>query len=64
MSTDIKPSKGQISKTIPSGESFGSQLGNLGKKVEINFAIPLAGDNLLGLVNNLASNAINKSKRK
>ena len=32
MSTDIKLSKAQISKIIQSGGSFGSWLGNLGKK--------------------------------
>ena len=32
MSTDVKLSKAQISKIIQSGGSFGSSLGNLGKK--------------------------------
>ena len=32
MSTDVKLSKAQISKTIQSGRSSGSWLGNLGKK--------------------------------
>ena len=40
------------------------QSGNLGKKVITDLAIPLAKDNLPGLVRNVASNAINKSKRK
>ena len=35
-----------ISKVIQSGGSFGSCLGNLGKKALINIAIPLARDNL------------------
>ena len=64
MSTDIKLSKAQISKIIQSGGSFGSWLGNLGKKVIRDLAIPLARDNLPGLVSNLATNAINKFKRK
>ena len=64
MSTDIKLSKTQISKIIQSGGSFGSWLGNLGKKVLTNIAIPLARDNLPGLVSNLTSNAINKFDRK
>ena len=64
MSTDIKLSKAQISKIIQSGGSFGSWLGNLGKKALINIAIPLARDNLPGLVSNLTSNAINKFERK
>ena len=64
MSTDIKLSKAQISEIIQSGGSFGSWLGNLGKKALTNIAIPLARDNLPGLVSNLASNAINKCERK
>ena len=64
MSTDIKLSKAQISKIIQSGGSFGSWLGNLGKKALTNIAIPLARDNLPGLVSNLISNAINKFERK
>ena len=64
MSTDIKPSKAQVSKIIQSGGSFGSWLGNLGKKALTNIAIPLARDNFLGLVSNLTSNAINKFERK
>ena len=53
MSTDIKLSKAQISKIIQSGGSFGSWLANLGKKALTNVAIPLARDNLPGLVSNL-----------
>ena len=64
MSTDIKLSKAQISKIIQSGGSFGSWLGNLGKKALTNIAIPLARDNLPGLVSNLTSSAINKFDRK
>ena len=64
MSTDIKLSIAHISKIIQSGGSFGSWLGNLGKKALANIAIPLARDNLPGLVSNLTSNAINKFERK
>ena len=64
MSTYIKCSKGQIFKVTRSGGSFGSWLGNLGKKALTNTAILLARDNLPGLVNNLTSNAINKFERK
>ena len=64
MSTDIKLSKTQISKIIRSGGSFGSWLCNLGKKALIYITLPLARDNLPGLVNNLTSNAINKFERK
>ena len=39
MSTDIKRSKAQISKIIQPGRSFGSWLGNLGKKALRNIAI-------------------------
>ena len=56
MSTDIF-------KVIQSSGSSGSWVANLGKKALINVAIPLARDNLLGLVSNLASNAINKFER-
>ena len=62
MSTDIKLSKTQISKIIQSDGSFGSWSGNLGKKWLANIAIPLARDNLLGLVSNLTSNAIRAGK--
>ena len=43
----------QISKIIQSEGTFGSWLGNLGKKALTDIAIPLAGDNLPGLVSNL-----------
>ena len=64
MSTDIKFSKTQISKTIQSGGSFGSWISSLGKKGLTNIAILLAKDNLRGLVSNLTSNAINTFERK
>ena len=64
ISTNIKLSKAQITKIIQSGGSFGSWLGHLGKKPLPNIAIPLARDNLPGLVSNLTSNAINKFERK
>ena len=64
MSTDVKLKKAQISKMIQSGGSFGSWLANVGRKALTNVAIPLARDNLPGLVNNLTSKAINKFDRK
>ena len=64
MSTDVKLSKTQISKIIQSGRSFGSLLGSIGKKALTNVVIPLARQNLPGLVSNLGSNAINKFERK
>ena len=64
MSTDIKFSKTQISKIIQSDGVFGSWLDNLGKKILINVAIPLAIDILHGLVSNVTSSAINKFDRK
>ena len=64
MSTDIKLNKVQISKIIQLGGSFGSWLGNLGKKAITNIAISLARGSLPGLVSNLTSNAINEFERK
>ena len=60
----MKLGKSQISKITQSGGSFGSWLGNLERRVLINFGIPLARDNLPALVCNLASNAINRFERK
>ena len=39
-------------------------LGNLGKTARANIVIPLARDNLPGLVSNLTSSAINKFDKK
>ena len=64
ISTDIKRSEAPISKISQSGRSFGSWLGNLGKKSLTNIIIPLVRGNLPGLVSNLTSNAIYKFKRK
>ena len=64
MSTQIKLTKAQISRIIQWGGSFGSWLGNLGKKAPTNIAIPLARENLPGLESNLASNAIDNFERK
>ena len=64
MSSDIKLNKAQISKIIQSGGSFGSWLGNLGKKALTNTATPLARDDVPGLVGNLTSNAMNKFDKK
>ena len=64
MSTDIKLSNAQIFKIIQSGGSFGSWLGNLGKRALTNIAIPLARYILAGLVSNLTSSAIDKFERK
>ena len=60
----LKLSKAQISKIVQWGGSCGSWLGNLGKKALTNIAIPLARDNLPGLVSHLTSSAINKFDRK
>ena len=64
MTTDIKLSKTQVSEIIQSGVSFGSWLGNSGKKALVNLAISLARDNLPGVVSNLASKTINRFERK
>ena len=58
MSTDIKLSKGQISKITQSGGSFCSSLANLGQKALTNRAIPLTRDKIPGFVRNLTSSAI------
>ena len=63
MPTDIKLSEAQISKTIQSGETFGSSFGNLEKKPLTNIAIPLARDSLPALKSNLTLNGINKFER-
>ena len=52
MSTDRKFGKSQLPKIIQTDGSFDFQLGNLGKK-NINATIPLARDNVPGLVGNL-----------
>ena len=49
-----------MSKIIQSGGFPCNTLGNSGKKVIKDLVIPLARDNLPGLVSNLPSNAINK----
>ena len=64
MSTDIKLSKAQISKQIQSDRSLFSWLANLVKNALTNNDIPLATDNLSGLVSNLNSSAIHKFDRK
>ena len=64
ISTDIKLNKAQISKINQLGGSLDSYLGSLGKTSLTNIAIPLATGNLLWLVGNLTSNAINKFESK
>ena len=64
MSTDIKLSKTQISKIIQSGGSFGSWLGNLGKKALASIVIPLRRDKLPGSVSNLTTIVVNKFMEK
>ena len=61
--TNVKLSKAQISKINQSSGSFGSWLGNLGKKALRNVDITFTRDNLPGLVSNIASNAIKNSER-
>ena len=64
MSTNIKLSKTKISKIIQLVGPFCSLLANSGKEPITNVAIPLARNNLPGLVSNLTSSAINKFDRK
>ena len=60
---DTKFSKAQLSKISQSGGFLRNMLGDLIlKKVMIDLAIPLAIDNIPGLVSNFAS--INKFERK
>ena len=63
MSRHMELSKAQISKITQSRKSFGSRLGNLGKKELTTIAISCARVNLPGLVCNLSSNVINKCKK-
>ena len=64
MSTDIKLSKAQFSKLILSDGFVHNMICYLGKKVIADFAIPLARDNLTGVVSNLASDTIKIFERK
>ena len=64
MPIDIKFTKAQLSKIIQSSGFLRNMLGNLGKKVITDLAVPLARDDLSELVSNLETNAINKLKRK
>ena len=64
ISTDIKLNKAEISKINQLGGSLDSYLDSLGKTSLANIAIPLARGNLLWLVGNLTSNAINKFESK
>ena len=63
ISTNIKVSKAQLFNIIQSSRSFRSWLANFGKKALINITISLPRDNLLELVSNLTSSAINKFER-
>ena len=49
---------------IQSGGFLRNMLVNLDKKVITDLAIPLATDNLLGLVSNITPNELNKFERK
>ena len=64
MSRDIKRSTAEISKITQTCQFFFSWLANLGRKVLTNVAVPLARDNLLGLVSSLTSSIINNFHRK
>ena len=64
MSIDMKLSKFQIPKIIQCGGSSGSWSVNLGRKALANVAIAFTGDFLPGLVNNIASNVVNKFERR
>ena len=55
--TDIKLSKAQISKIIQSGGFLCNMLSSLSKNKITDLSIPLACNNLTGLLRNLATNA-------
>ena len=69
MSTDIKPSKVQLSKIIQSGRFLGRTLGNmmssnLDKKALLDLAVPLDEDVLPKLATKSTSSVLDKLKRK
>ena len=49
MSTDIRPSKAQLSEIIQSGGFLGNMIGKLGKDALMSLAVPLAKDVFLKL---------------
>ena len=53
-----------MSKIILSGESLGKTLGNLGKKVVLDLAVPLAKDVLPKLATKGTSPVLDKFERK
>ena len=64
MSTDIKLRKAPLSKIIQSGDILGNMLGNLGKKLLIDLAVPLVKDVVTKLATKAALPVIDKFKRK
>ena len=58
----MKLSKAQLSKITQSGGFLGSWLGNLGKKVILDYSVPFTRDKLSRLVSNIASNAPSNAK--
>ena len=64
MSKDIKLSKSQLAKIIQSGGFLGKMLGNLGKKVLLDLAVPLAKDVSPKLATRATSSALSKFERK
>ena len=61
---DINLSKAQWSKLIKSGGFLGKTLGNLGKKVLLDFAVPLIKDVLPKLATKATSSVLDKFERK
>ena len=62
--TDIRLSKAQISKIILPGGFIGKTLGKLGKKVLLDFAVPLAKNVFLKLAIKATSFVLDKIEKK
>ena len=64
MSTDIKHSKAQLTKTIQSGGFLGSMIGHLGRNTLIDLAIHLTKVVLPKLATKATWSILNKFERK
>ena len=64
MSADIKISQAQLAKIVQSGGFLSKTLGNLGKSVLLDLAVPLAKDVLPKLATKANSSVLDKFGRK
>ena len=64
MSADIKISQVQLAKIVQSGGFLSKTLGNLGKSVLLDLAVPLAKDVLPKLATKANSSVLDKFGRK